>query len=197
METCRAMRYLRADPVPDELVRRVIHAATCASSPGNSQGWDFVVATDAAVRRPLALAMSEALRPILPPVAAPATGDPVRRRMLAGVHHLLDTLADVPVLVFVCGSAVYPPGDPQEVWIPPAVYPAAQNLIVAARALGLGTVFTTFHGPAEKRVREILRVPDVVRIAVTIPMGWPARPFGPVARRPLGEVLHWNRWEAR
>jgi nitroreductase len=193
MQTCRAMRYLSSEPVPEELIRRVIHAATCASSPGNSQGWDFVVVTDARLREALAAAMAKTLKPLVPEVSAPG-GDRSRRLMLAGVHNLLDSLHRVPVLVLVCGRAVYPPAEPADVWIPPAVYPAAQNLIVAARSLGLGTAVTTFHGPAEKRVRDLLHLPDDVRIALTIPMGWPERKFGPVQRKPLDEVIHWNGW---
>ena len=186
------MRHLRPDPVPEDLIRRVLHAATCASSPGNSQGWDFVVVRDAERRREIAAVIGDAVLPVMPPV--PETGDATRRRMLAGAHHLLSHLGDVPVWIFVCGAAVYPPNAPSADWIPAALYPAAQNLIVAARALGLGTVFTTFHALPEKRIREILGLPDAVRIAVTIPLGFPARPFGPVKRRPLDEVVHWERW---
>jgi len=186
------MRYLRADPVPEELIRRVVRAATCASSPGNSQGWDFVVVRDAPTPERLAEAIRSAVLPILPPV--PEGGDPVRRRMLAGAHHLLAHLGQVPVWIFVCGAPVYPPNAPSADWIPAALYPAAQNLIVAARALGLGSVFTAYHTLAEKALRELLALPSSVRIAVTVPLGWPARPFRAVKRRALDEVLHWERW---
>ena len=114
--------------------------------------------------------------------------------MLAGAHHLLDHLHEAPVLVFVCGAPVYPPGNPSSEWIPSTLYPAAQNLIVSARALGLGTAFTTYHRVAEKAVREILGVPDDVQIAVTIPLGFPARPFRAVKRRPIEESIRYERW---
>lgn len=186
------MRYLRADPVPEELILRVVRAATCASSPGNCQGWDFVVVREAPQRERIAEAIRSAVLPIMPPV--PEGGDPVRRRMLAGAHHLLDHLSEVPVWIFVCGAPVYPPNAPSADWIPATLYPAAQNLIVAARALGLGSVFTAYHALAEKKIRELLGLPASARIAITIPMGWPARPFSPVKRRPVTEVLHWERW---
>lgn len=192
LHTCIAMRYLRPDPVPDALLRRVLAGATCASSPGNCQGWQFVVVREAERRRRIAEAVVAALKPLLPPV--PSDGDPSRRRMLAGAHHLLDHLHEAPVLVFVCGAPVYPPGSPSADWIPSTLYPAAQNLIVAARALGLGTVFTTFHRMAEPRVRAILGVPPEVQIAVTIPLGFPARPFRPVKRKPLEQVVHFETW---
>jgi len=186
------MRYLRADPVPEDLIVRVVRAATCASSPGNSQGWDFLVVREAVQRKRIAEALESAVRPVLPPV--PEGGDPVRRRMLEGAHHLLDHLSQVPVWIFVCGAPVYPPNAPSADWIPATLYPAAQNLIVAARALGLGSVFTAYHALAEGKVRELLALPAPVRIAVTVPMGWPARAFGLVKRRPVDEVLHWDQW---
>lgn len=192
LHTCIAMRYLRPDPVPDALMQRVLSAAACASSPGNCQGWQFVVVREPERRRRIAEAVVPALKPLLPP--APEGGDPSRRRMLAGAHHLLDHLHEAPALVFVCGAPVYPPGNPSAEWIPSTLYPAAQNLIVAARALGLGSVFTTFHRVAEAAVRGILGLPEEVQIAVTIPMGFPARPFRPVKRKPIEEVVRYEHW---
>ena len=92
------------------------------------------------------------------------------------------------------GAPVYPTNAPSADWIPATLYPAAQNLIVAARAVGLGSVFTAYHALAEKEIRALLRLPAAARIAVTVPLGWPARPFGPLKRRPVEEVLHWERW---
>ncbi len=75
-----------------------------------------------------------------------------------------------------------------------AVFAAAQNLVVAARALGLGAAFTTLHGVAEQQFREILGIPAERFLGVTIPLGWPAGPVGPVSRKPLEEVVHHDRW---
>ncbi len=188
METCRAMRWLKSDPVPEELIRRVLRAATSASSPGNSQGWDFVVVRDAGLRKQIGEIFRNEVKPRILPV--PASADGSRKLMSAGAHHLLDTFDRVPVLIFVCGASIYPPGNPIADFVPAALYPAAQNLIVAARALGLGTVFTTFHILCEPPIRALLGLPDTHRIQVTIPMGWPERKFGPVKRRPLDEVVH-------
>lgn len=194
IRTCRAMRHLRQDPIPEETLRRVLEAATCAPSPGNSQGWDFVVVRDPARRGRLAALLREGVQPLLPPVAPVGEGDPSRRRMLASAHHLLDHLEGVPVWVLVCGRPVYPAGKPSPDWIGSAVYPAAQNLLLAARALGLGATFTTYHMPREAEVRALLGIPEEARIVVTIPLGWPDRPFGPVRRRPLSDVVHWEGW---
>jgi len=128
------MRYLRPEPVSDAVLRRLVYAATRAPSPGNSQGWDFVIARDPATRRRITAVLRPALVPILPEPqpAAPRS----QRLMLEGVRHLAERLGDVPAWIFVCGRPVYPPAAPSEAWISSAVLPAAQNLIVAARALG-------------------------------------------------------------
>jgi nitroreductase len=75
-----------------------------------------------------------------------------------------------------------------------AMYSAAQNIIVAARALGIGCAYTTMHVHNEPAVREILGLPSDRHIGVTMPIGFPQRPFTAVNRRPVSEVVHHNRW---
>lgn len=184
------MRYLRPDPVADDLVDTVLHAATCASSPNNSQSWTFVVVRDAEQRRRI----GEAVAPFGGRIDPAAGADATERRTYAGARHLAETLARAPVIIFVCVRNDYPPGRPSERLMWSAGYAASQNLIVAARSLGLGTVFTTFHQVNEAEVRSILGVPDEVHIATTIPLGWPERDFGPVTRKPLAEVVRYDRY---
>jgi nitroreductase len=191
METCRAMRWLRPDPVEPALVERLVWAATRAPSPANTQDWGFVVVDDAAAKRRIADSVRDAMAGYVADLPRP---DKTHRLMLDGTAHLLDTLAVAPTLIFVCGGVHYPAGRPDEQMTWSALYPAAQNLLLAARGLGLGAVFTTLHRAAEPVVREVLAIPDDVRIAATIPIGWPDRPFGPVVRRPVDEVIHRNRW---
>lgn len=192
METCRAIRHLKPDPVPQELLDKVLYAATRAPSPGNSQGWDFVVVRDPDTRERIGAAVSAAMSPVLE--SMPDGDDPSRNRTLRGLRHLVSHLGEAPVLIFVCGVPNYPVGQPQEEYVWSTVYPAAQNLVVAARSLGLGSTFSQLHRPAEAKLREILDIPDEARIAVTIPLGWPDRPFGPVKREPVEKFVHWNRW---
>ncbi len=192
VDTCRAMRHLKPDPVAPELIDRVLLAATRAPSPGNSQAWDLVVVDDPAKKVPIAEAVRAAMADRVRAMPRP---DRSTRLMLDGTARLIDALADAPVLIFVTGPVVYPPGRPDERFTWSALYPAAQNLILAARALGLGTTFTTLHGVAEPTVREVLAIPDDIRIAATIPLGWPEGRFGPVQRRPLAEVVHRNGWQ--
>jgi nitroreductase len=194
LTTTRAMRRLKPDPVPEDLIKTVIHAATCASSPGNSQGWDFVVVRDAAQRARIGDLIRETVLPRLVPIPESGGVAASRRRMMSGALHLAGNFGAAPVIVFVCGASVYPPGAPMDEFVPAALYPAAQNLIVAARAVGLGTVFTTFHMFCAPELTKILGLPQTHRIQVTIPMGWPEGRFGPVARKPVEDVIHWDRF---
>ena len=193
MGTARAIRFLKPDPVAPELIERLVWAATRASSPGNSQAWEFVVVTDADKKARIGGAISDAISGLIRDPGPEA--DRSVRLMLTGAKALANALATAPVLVLVCGSNVYPPASPDELMIWSACYPAAQNLIVAARALGLGATFTTFQRRAEHVVRSTLAIPDEVRMAALIPIGWPDRAHGPVNRRPVEEVIHWEGWQ--
>jgi nitroreductase len=193
MASARSMRYLKADPVDDGLVEMLLFAATRASNPGNSQPWDFVVVTSAELRSGIAGAVGRAIGERAGAPAEPPA-DPVDRRTLAGAHHLITHLAEAPVIILVCGRLVYPRQRPSRDWMLSACYAAAQNLVVAARSLGLGASFTTLQELAPTEVRALVGVPDDVEITCTMPVGWPAQPFGPVVRRPLEQVIHRNGW---
>ncbi len=192
MSTCRAMRYLKSDEVSADLIEQVVTAATWAPSPGNSQGRDFVIVTDKEKILTIANTIEGSMATRVSSMDRP---DKSHRLMLDGTEYLLKTLKNCPVLIFVCGKAIYPHTSPRESFVWSSIYPAAQNLIVAARALGLGTVFTTFQGVAESTIREVLDIPDDVLIGCMIPMGWPDRKFGPLNREPFENVAHQNRWQ--
>jgi nitroreductase len=193
METCRAMRYLRSDPVSDEVIERLIWAATRAPSPGNSQGWDFVVVTDPQIRTTIGNALSSAMAPRIEAMLA-SNAPMADTTTLKGALHLAKTIGDAPLIIVVCGPVIYPPQQPNESFVWSALYPAAQNVILAARALGLGSVFTTYHHVIDALLRETLSIPDDIRIGALIPIGYPARSFTPVARRPGVDFIHRNEW---
>ncbi len=192
METCRAIRYLKPDPIPGAVLDKVLWAATRAPSPGNSQGWDFVVVDDAEAKRVIAEAMGAAM---LPAISRMQPRDRTERLMFDGAAAIIASLATAPVVIFVTGPVIYPAGRPDESFTWSALYPAAQNILLAARALGLGTVFTTLHRAADGVIRETLGIPDHIRIAATIPIGYPDANFGPVKRRPVADFVHRNRWQ--
>src|SRR5271163_4021319 len=109
METCSAARYLKTDPVPQDLIERVIYAATRASSPGDSQEWDFIVVRNSEAKRKI--------RDLLAPrfkamgVGVSTTGR-ATSRMIAYATHLAEKLHEVPAIIFVCGLVAYPPNAP-------------------------------------------------------------------------------------
>jgi nitroreductase len=192
METCIAMRYLKEEPVPREQLTRLVHAATRASNPGNSQGWEFVIIDDLEIKQKIGARVLEGMQPAFR--HRPADLDPVQARMYAGAEHLATNFAKVPSWILGCGRKIYPPQAPQDVFMYSTIYPAAQNLVVAARSMNIGTAFTTFHHVAEPLLRELLHIPDDVHLCVLIAVGYPERPFGKVRRKPVEEVLHWNGW---
>lgn len=191
MGTARAMRFFKPDPVPAELLDKVLWAATRASSPNNTQAWDFVVVQDAEQRKRL----GEITAPFAERVKGmPDPGNEVDRRTLKGAHNLGASMGSIPCIIFVCGRNVYPQPQPRETMMYSAMYAASQNLVVAARALGLGAAFTTLHHVNEPAFREALGIPDDVYIGTVIPLGYPDGPEGPVSRKPVDEVVHHDRW---
>jgi nitroreductase len=189
--TARAIRHLRTDPVSTEHIDALIWAATRASSADNSQPWQFVVVSDAAQRGRIAEALTdfgEFSKELAGPVDA--TSERTRRAAM----HLQEHLAETPVLLFVCGRNDYPSIQPQERYLWSAVFGATQNIVVAARALGLSAVFTMLHVANPGTVREVLGVPAEYKLAAMLAVGWPAKASGPVTRRPLDEVVHRDRW---
>lgn len=191
MGSCRAMRYFRDEPVSDELIDKLIWAATRAPSPGNSQHYGFVVVRDRTTLAAVGKAITTALEPV---AAAPPPDEPWAQAMITGTLDLAADLTSVPALIVVGGPSAYPPGRPIESFVWSALYPAVQNLLVAARALGLGTTLTTWHLLAGPTLRDHLAIPEDVHLGAVIPVGWPAREFGPVRRRPIEEFIHRERW---
>lgn len=192
METCTAMRYFKEDPVPKEEIEKLIYAATRASSPGNSQGWEFLVIDDPEVKSVMENKILEGMGPFF--ANRPPGADGVEERMMQGAEHLARNFAKVPAWIVCMARKVYPPHDPQESFMHSTAYPAAQNMIVAARSLGIGTCFTTFPGQAEPEIREMCNVPDDLHMFVYVAVGYPERKFMPVKRKPIDDVITWNQY---
>ncbi len=212
--SARALRRLKPDPVPDEIITRVLDAAIRASSAGNAQNWAFVVVRDAQLRRRLGAIYrkaSDIASEIYKARGRPAhmSEDQFRRFMTSGAY-LWDHMGDAPVLLLPCLHERPPP--PRET-LPAAVqaiyagelayerrirgasiYPAVQNIILACRAFGLGTVITTNHLRCEDEVNALLRLPSDVSTYALMPIGYPEGKFGPLARKPVGEVAYADRW---
>jgi nitroreductase len=191
IRTTRAMR--RLDParaVPDDDLRLILDAARRAPSGGNSQPVRWVVVRDPEVRRRVGEAYRAVARPALIKSYGPAAEtDPAVARLLASALHLADHMAEAPVLLVPCA----PRGRTR---VEGSVYPAIQNLMLAARARGLGTTLTSLHRDDEPAFRAILGIPDDVDTFAIIPVGHPLGRWGEGQRKPLRETTYWDRWGA-
>ncbi len=200
MSTLRAVRRLRPDPIPDDVLFRVLRAATWAPSGGNQQPWRVITVRDAEKRRRLqelyigpwkeySAAHGSAADGARPDVAAKVG------RMLAAADHLADHYHEAPVILVFCF-------DPRQMAITDialdrptvvgggSVYPAVQNTLLACRAEGLGCTLTTLLCLREAEVAKLLEIPDGWGTCAYIPIGWPAsKGHGPISRRPIEKMV--------
>ena len=182
----RAYRSLLPDPVPDELVTRVLEAATHAPSAENHQPWEFVVVRDAATRAAIGRVTQgiwEAGGREHSRALPPRFFEAVDRWATGG-------LAAAPVHVVVCGDTTRCP----EAQLPSSIFPAVQNLLLAALAVGLGSLMSTLSVVNRAAFSPLLGLPDHVVPMALVPLGWPARPLGPAGREPVADHVHYERW---
>ncbi|MDP9181048.1 MAG: nitroreductase family protein [Chloroflexota bacterium] len=191
--TLRAMRRLKTDPVPEDLVWKVLDAAIRAPSGGNRQPWGFVVVTDADKKRKIGDWYLDGWYKMYGPAREMMMAEPAAARTFRSADHLANHIADVPVLIFATVQTSMASASGAG----PNIFPAVQNLMLAARALGLGTTLTTLHKTHEAEVRELLGIPDGVETMAMIPLGWPKGKFGAGPRKPVEEVTHWDSWGAK
>lgn len=197
IHTQRAIRRFLPDDVPDDLITQVIESATRAPSGSNRQPWGFVVVKDAVTRAEISRALAaylqqnEGLRSYFE--RGSTSEDRSKRLMLGGALELAKSMERAPVFLIPC---LYPAPAEKTLLAGSSIYPAVQNLLLAARGLGLGTVLTTFQQGIEDTLRPLLGLPDDCYPVTLIPMGFPDAKFGPNNRKPVETVLHWERWGA-
>ena len=187
MYTQRALRHLKPDPVPDELIRKVIDAGIHAPNGGNQQRWAFVVIKDPELKRKLAEPYKAEGHP---PHGEAETWS--QRNAEASADYLANHAAEVPVWILACTEHAG-----TDISHGASIYPAVQNMLLAARALGLGSVMTTrVRRGFEPQMREWVGIPDGFVTAAMIPLGYPqdGYGYGPTTRKDAAEVTHWERW---
>jgi nitroreductase len=189
--TLRAMRRLKPDPVSDEDVWTIVEAATKAPSGGNRQPWNFIVIRDPQTKRKLGEYYLKAWEQSYESAPPPAPSEP-DSAVLRSADHLAHHLGEVPVLIMVTARS----GGADPSLLGGSIYPAVQNLMLAARALGLGTTLTTLHRLFEAEVKALLSIPDDVDTMALIPLGHPVGRFKPPRRLPVEKVTYWDRWGA-
>jgi nitroreductase len=194
--TQRAMRRLKSEAIPDAVLRQILDAAICAPSGGNRQGWSFVVVRDGAKRARLGELYREAWSELMKmPYYAGAAKEPAESpagKMLASARHLSEHLGEAPVLVLAC--IALDPGVEPTLTTGASIYPAVQNIMLAARALGIGSCITTIHRFRDAQVKELLGIPADVETAALIPLGYPLGKFGRPPRRPVRDVAFADGW---
>lgn len=207
MSTQRAVRWLKSDPIPDDVLARVLAAATWAPTGANAQPWRIVAVRDPELKQGLA----DLYRPewerfagmyaMQIEAAAPEARPKLERTRAAG-DHLAANLQNAPVILVFCF-------DPSQMAVTDrklervsvvggaSVYPAVQNVLLACVAEGLGCVLTTLHCLREPEVKQLLDIPDEWGTAALVPIGYPERTgHGPTDRRPVSELVYQDRWSA-
>ena len=194
LETTGTCRFYRPNPVPDDVLRRVLDAARYAPSGGNRQPVSLVVVRDVQKKRQLHEWYLPIWKGYVARLAPHGIAASPRAKLLARADHFAEHLAEIPVLIVVCASlADVLPTDSQlgrlSIVGGASVYPAVQNLLLKAREEGLGTALTTLLCMVEPQVKELLRIPDGVATAAMLTLGYPAKGFPKrLQRRPLAEV---------
>ncbi len=198
LATTRAIRRYANEPIPDEVLSTILFSATRAPTGSNRQGFRFLVLRDgerAASAKALlgttfrdgwnTKARSDAYRE-----GSGADSDSAKARMARSMQHFVDNFERTPVVVLACIRRRH-----DNIMDGASIYPACQNLLLAARALGYGGVITGWHAAVEDRLRDLLSIPEDFAIACTIPLGRPLGNHGPVRRRPVGELVFDDVWD--
>jgi nitroreductase len=199
METQRAVRRLLRDPVDDATVLRVLELATKAPTGSNLQSWEFVVVRDPDVKHQLARLNRQAWSIYRRIRRRRAKGHEPTLKIIDAVQWQADHFEEVPVVVVACLHGRSPMLGPPVLassWYGSA-YPAVQNLLLAARAVGLGATLTTLPLWSTTLARRTLGLPARITPVAVVPMGWPKGKYGPTTRKPVGEVVHLDRYGNR
>lgn len=199
MYNCRAMRRLDSKPVPEELLLKLIEAANQAPSGSNMQRARWIIVRDDEQRKRLAALNKTAVEAYVGPQSGRAGALPhqsaeKRQRMLDSVLWQAEHMQEIPALVIACFEFDEPVPAGQAARAGSSLWPGVQNLLLAARALGLGAALTTLGLSDREASRKVLGLPDNIEAFGLIPIGYPLGNFGPVTRLPVADTMRWDQW---
>ena len=201
MRTCRAMRRLRPDPVPEALLVSLIEAAQQAPSGSNQQNGRWLIVRDQTRKDRLAALNRKAVESYLDrrPDGLSSLPEPEatsQRRILGAIRWQSEHMAEAPALIVACLAMRNPPADSSISGLGAggSVWPGVQNLLLAARGLGLGAALTTLALSDRAAFKEVVELPAGIEPLCLIPIGYPTGNFGPTSRRPVEEILRWDTW---
>lgn len=200
MATTRAIRRYTDDPIPEADLNAILWHASRAPSGSNRQPFRFLVLRDGPRATAAKAVLGRTFRSgweakrAADGYAERATVDPASpaARTAAAMQWFVDHVESIPVVLLVCLQRYREPSPYEGA----SVYPACQNLLLAARALGYGGALTMWHLGAEAELRTLLEIPDDVALSACITLGRPAGSHGPVRRRPLGDLVYDDAWGA-
>jgi hypothetical protein len=192
----RSMRRLKPDPVPDELIAKILMAGTAAANGGNNQTWRFLVVKDVAIKKAVQVWYKKAFEEVIGPryaASAPPPGVTADKytRQHGAVAYLTEHFHEAPVWIVACLADGANPGRMAGA----SVYPAVQNMLLATRALGLGSTLTTRHMLFAKEADAALGLPEGVHSYAILPIGYPMGKFGPVGRGKLSDFVYLDKWD--
>jgi nitroreductase len=203
--TTRAMRRLKPDRIDDEVLWQILAAANQAPSGGNIQPWQFLMVTDPAMKSPLAelyRSMYYRYEAAMLPTRRPTTNEGAERawqRTIDASRYLADNFGHAPAIALVLGAdidlTITDEHGPLDIGsILGSVFPAIQNLMLAARSFGIGSALTTVLRIDQAATKQLLQIPDRWQVLCAIPLGYPLGSFGVAPRKPVERVTHWNRF---
>ena len=196
--TTRAIRRYFPEPIPDEHLRDILFAATRAPSGSNRQPFRFMVFADSEKSRDVKSLIAQGAQQLWSnkrtadgyEEGSGVEDDSPKARMARTMQHYVDNFSTVPVLVLACLERYRAPTSTEGA----SVYPACQNILLAARALGYGGVLTGFQSYVEQDLRKMLEIPESVFLAATLTLGKPMGNHGPVRRVPMNELVYGDTW---
>ncbi|MGE0821420.1 MAG: nitroreductase family protein [Candidatus Binatia bacterium] len=196
----RAMRRLKPDPIPEDILKKIVDAGIHAPSGGNLQDWAFILVRDPELKRFIHDQYHGMWQKLATGRSRPTNIPPAQMRMYQAAGHLAEHLPEVPVILLACARKDYPPfknagyDRASVATVHGSIYPAVQNIMLACRALGIGTVITTIHCCFEEDLKQKLGIPAEMEVSALLPLGYPQGNFGPTKRQPVETVIHWDRW---
>ena len=200
LSTTRAIRRYLDEPIPKPVLRDILWSATRAPSGSNRQPFRFVVLSDSDIARQAKALIGSAAQKFWQikrendgyDKGSGADPNSPKARMANVMQYYVDNIHNAPCLILPCMVRYREPTETEGA----SMYPAVQNLMLAARALGYGGVITGFHGAVEPELKALLNIPEEVLVACTITLGKPQGNHGPVRRRPMSEMVFEDNWEA-
>lgn len=197
---CRAMRKLGPEPVPEELLVKLVEAGNQAPSGSNMQRARWIVVRDPDQKQRLADLNKKSVEAYIGPQSGRVTALPhqsaeKRRRMLDAVLWQADHMHEIPALIIACMLFDEDASALDRARAGGSIWPGVQNLLLAARALGLGAAPTTLGLVDRDAAKAVLGLPSNLEAFCLIPVGYPTGNFGPVTRLPVEETMCWDRWD--